>query len=97
MKEIGVRKVLGASVLNIVRKISKEFIIILSISSVIGSGLGYILADMLMASIWTYYVPIGFAAFLISVLILFVISGFTIGGKVLRAAQANPVDTLRDE
>lgn len=97
MKEIGVRKVLGASVLNIVRKISKEFVIILSIASFLGSVGGYFMAKLLMASIWAYYVPIGLATLLISVLILFIVSGFTISGKVLRAASVNPVDTLRDE
>ena len=97
MKEIGVRKVLGASVLNIVRNISKEFVIILSIASLLGSILGYVMADWLMSSIWTYYVPIHIIPILGSILILFIVSGITISGKVLRAASVNPVDTLRDE
>lgn len=97
MKEIGVRKVLGASVGNIVKNISKEFVIILSIASVLGSVGGYYLAEMLMASIWTYYVPIGGAAFGLSIFILFLVSGITIGGKVIRTASINPVYTLRDE
>jgi len=97
MKEIGVRKVLGASISNIVKNISKEFIIILSISSVVGSVAAYFLVETFMASIWTYYVPIGIGAFVASILILFFISGVTIGGKVFKAASFNPVDTLRDE
>ena len=97
MKEIGIRKVLGASVGNIVKNISKEFIIILSVSSLMGSVGGYYLSEMLMASIWTYYVPIGMTAFILSILILFFVSGMTIGGKVIRSASINPVNTLRDE
>ena len=97
MKEIGVRKVLGASVLNIAQNISKEFAIILSIASLLGSGLGYLMAKMLMSSIWTYYVPIHIVPILGSILIIFIVSGITIGSKVLRAASVNPVDTLRDE
>lgn len=97
MKEIGVRKVLGASIGNIVKNISKEFIIILSLASMLGSIAGYFMAKMLMASIWTYYVPIGILVIVISVLILFVVSAITIGGKVIKAASFNPVDTLRDE
>lgn len=97
MKEIGVRKVLGASIGNIVKNISKEFIVILSISSVLGSIAGYFMSKMLMASIWTYYVPIGAFVFIASILILFVVSGITIGGKIVKAASFNPVDTLRDE
>ena len=97
MKEIGVRKVLGASVVNIVKNISKEFIVILSIASVLGSIGGYFMAKMLMASIWTYYVPLGAVAFGLSIFILFLVSGVTIGGKVIRAASINPAYTLRDE
>jgi ABC-type antimicrobial peptide transport system permease subunit len=97
MKEIGVRKVLGASLLNIVNNISREFVIIFVISAILGSAAAYYLADALMASIWTYYVPIGILAFLISIITLLLISSLTIGGKVLRAASMNPAYTLRDE
>jgi ABC-type antimicrobial peptide transport system permease subunit len=97
MKEIGVRKVLGASLANIVNNISREFLIIFVISSVLGSVAAYFLTDALMASIWTYYVPIGSMAFILSILVLLIISGLTISGKVLRAATMNPAYTLRDE
>lgn len=97
MKEIGVRKVLGASIGNIVRNISKEFVIILSIASILGSIGGYFLSKMLMGSIWTYYVPIIGLPFGLSIFILFLVSGITIGGKVVKAASINPVYTLRDE
>jgi hypothetical protein len=97
MKEIGVRKVLGASLLNIVNNISREFMIIYLISAILGSAAAYYLADALMASIWTYYVPIGILAFLVSIVVLLFISSLTIGGKVLRAASMNPAYTLRDE
>ncbi len=97
MKEIGIRKVLGASIGNIVKNLSREFLFILSIASVLGSLGGYYMAEMLMASIWTYYVPIGLPAFIFSIIILFLISGITIGGKVFKTASVNPVNTLRDE
>jgi ABC-type antimicrobial peptide transport system permease subunit len=51
MKEIGVRKVLGASLPHIVNIINKEFLIILLFASVLGSVAGYFMADMLMGSI----------------------------------------------
>jgi putative ABC transport system permease protein len=97
MKEIGVRKVLGASVSNIIGIINKRYIIILAISSVLGSILGYYMTDMLMGSIWTYYLPISPGAFLISIAILAVMAAITVGGKVIKAASANPTETLRDE
>ena len=97
MKEIGVRKVLGASVIHIVNVVNKQFLIILAIASILGSVGGYYLTDMLMGSIWTYYLPIGPSAFIVSIVILFIISGITVGGKVVKAATANPSTTLRDE
>lgn len=97
MKEIGVRKVLGATIPNIVGIINKRYIIIMSIASIIGSGLGYIMADSLMASIWAYYVPIGVVAFAIAIGILLLMAAITVVGKVVRAAMANPANTLRDE
>jgi ABC-type antimicrobial peptide transport system permease subunit len=96
-KEIGVRKVLGASIPRIVNHMSREFIIILAISSILGSIAGYFLSDMLMASIWVYYLTIGLSPFVFSILILFIISAITVGGKIIKAASLNPAYTLRDE
>jgi len=96
-KEIGVRKVLGASILRIVSHLSREFVIILFIASILGSVAGYYLSNMLMSSIWVYHVTVGLTPFLLSIFILFLISGLTIGGKIIRAASLNPAYTLRDE
>ena len=52
---------------------------------------------MFMASIWAYYVPIEFVTIILSILIVFLVSALTIGGKVVNAARFNRVDTLRDE
>jgi putative ABC transport system permease protein len=97
MKEIGVRKVLGASVSNISRIINTEFVIILLVASVIGSGLSYLAVDGLMDSIWDYYESPTVLTFVLSIALLFFISGLTIAYKVLSAARVNPVNTLRTE
>ncbi|HEX6891976.1 MAG TPA: ABC transporter permease [Chryseolinea sp.] len=97
MKEIGVRKVMGASVSNITRIINTEFIVMLLIASVIGSGLSYLAVDGLMDSIWDYYQSATSVTFFVSVFLLFFISGITIGFKVFSAASMNPVNTLRTE
>ncbi|HMG92200.1 MAG TPA: ABC transporter permease [Chryseolinea sp.] len=97
MKEIGVRKVLGASVGNITRIINTEFVIMLLVASVIGSGLSYLAVDGLMSSIWDYYKSPSVLTFVLSIFLLFFISGLTIAYKVLSAAMVNPVNTLRTE
>ena len=97
MKEIGVRKVLGASVLDIIQIINKPFIIILLFAAILGSIGGYFLTDMLMGSIWVYYMDIGPFAFIVAILCLIIVATITVGGKVAKAAMANPSTTLRDE
>jgi putative ABC transport system permease protein len=97
MKEIGVRKVLGASIANITRIIITEFVIILLISAILGSVLSYYAVEALMGSIWKYYKPAGTSTFALSVFTMFAISGIAIGYKVFSAASMNPVNTLRDE
>jgi ABC-type antimicrobial peptide transport system permease subunit len=97
MKEIGVRKVLGASVWHIVNLVNRQFVIILAIAAILGSIGGYYMTDALMGSIWTYYLPIGPGAFIMAAITLFIISAITVGGKVVAAATANPSTTLRDE
>lgn len=97
LKEIGVRKVLGASVSNITRIVNTEFVIILAIASVLGCWVSFTLANALMSSIWKYYQGVNSVTFVISVGLLFAVSFLTIGYKVFTVASMNPVNTLRDE
>lgn len=97
MKEIGVRKVLGASIANITRIINTEFVIILAISALLGTLASYWTVETLMSGIWKYYQPATAATFLVSVVVMFLISGGAIAYKVYSAASMNPVKTLRDE
>jgi len=96
-KEIGVRKVLGASVANITRIINTEFFVILLLASLVGSTLSYFAVDLLMDSIWDCYQSTTAQTFIVSITIMFVVSAAVIGYKVFTAASLNPVNTLRDE
>jgi putative ABC transport system permease protein len=97
MKEIGVRKVLGASVGNITKVINKEFVIILLIASVLGAALGWWMSAMLMGSIWDYYQEVTITSMIISATILFVASALSIGFKIYKTTKLNPAHVLRDE
>jgi putative ABC transport system permease protein len=97
MKEIGVRKVLGASVGNIARVINFEFMIILSIAGLLGGVAAYFLTDMFMANIWEYYKKLDVVSFSISILIMFLVAGLSVGFKTISTASLNPTKTLRDE
>lgn len=97
MKEIGVRKVMGASVGTIARIVNTEFVIILMLASVLGAWAGYVQSDMIMGSIWKYYQGPNAETFIISVALLFAASAAAISYKVYKAATMNPVDSLKQE
>lgn len=97
MKEIGVRKVLGASVANIAGVINLEFIINLGIATVIGSTFGYLVANWLMDSIWEYYLKLSLISLSISVAVMIAIAVLAVGQKTIYTALLNPTKTLRDE
>ena len=97
MKEIGVRRVLGASVGNVTRIINTEFAIILLLAAFCGSLASYYLTDMLMSSIWAYHINAGLLTFLIPTAFIFAVSGMVIIAKVIKATFTNPALILRDE
>jgi len=96
-KEIGIRKALGATVSNVVTLLNKEFVIILTISGILGSVGGFYLVDLLLTQIYAYHIPVGVFPVVICAVIIFVIGIFTTSMTILKAAKANPVKTLRSE
>ncbi|NOT76767.1 MAG: FtsX-like permease family protein [Cyclobacteriaceae bacterium] len=97
MKEIGVRKVLGASVGNIATVINYEFMVNLAIATIIGGALGYFMTEWLMDSIWEYYLKIGALSISLAVITMVGISVLAVGYKTVSTASLNPTKTLRDE
>ena len=96
VKEIGVRKVLGASVFSIVGLLSKDFLKLVGIAIIIASPIAwYIMNKWLMD--FAYKPPISWIVFLITAAIAFFIALFTISFQAIRAATANPVKSLRTE
>ena len=96
-KEIGVRKVLGASISNIAKKLNQQFAIILLLAALGGSLLSYFLLDILMGSIWEFYKKADLFTFVSGTLLIFGISFITVGFRIYKAASMNPVNTLRSE
>lgn len=97
MKEIGVRKVLGASLANLASVINYEFIVNLGIATVIGGVLGYLAANWLMDSIWEYFEKLSFMSLAVSILTMVSIAVVSVGYKTFATASLNPTKTLRDE
>ncbi len=95
-KEIGIRKVLGASVSNIMGLISKEFLVLLCVSTVIAWPVAYYLMERLLRS-YAYRTSLSLWIFIISGLTAVLVALLTVCVKIVRAARANPVDSLRYE
>ncbi len=96
-KEIGIRKVLGASIWGIGRLVSKEYLLVFIVASIIAVISGYYLAEIFISSIFAYYVDFGVLPFLFSIIIVFSIAILTIGAQLYKAATSNPVEALRYE
>ncbi len=97
IKEIGIRKALGASVVSIMQLLNKEFSIIVIVSIVIGCAGGYFFMNKFLSDIFTYYEDIGAVSFISASLTIIVFAVLTSGVKIYKAAQSNPTDSLRYE
>ncbi len=97
-KEIGVRKVIGASVSNLVALVSKEFFILVGVGMVIAFPFAWYFTDSWLQN-FAYRIELKgeWLTFLTSALLAFVITLLTVGYHVMRAAHTNPVKSLRDE
>jgi len=95
-KEIGIRKVLGATVSQMWLLISKDFIVLVIISCVIASPLAlYFLKNWLEK--YDYRIRIGADVFIISAIMAILITIITVSYQAIKAAMANPVKSLRTE
>ncbi|MEJ7586263.1 MAG: ABC transporter permease [Ferruginibacter sp.] len=95
-QEIGVRKVLGASIANLMALITKDFVYILLTAFIIGSALGYLIINKIIFHfIYVYHADIGPDAFVITLLIILLSCFITVGLKVFTAANSNPVNSLK--
>ncbi|HEU4861940.1 MAG TPA: FtsX-like permease family protein, partial [Chitinophagaceae bacterium] len=95
-KEVGVRKVLGASVQSIVYLFSKEFTILIGIAFLIAAPVGYYLMNKWLSGFY-YHTNLGWEIFLIAMIISVIIAWMTVGYKAIKAAITNPVKSLRTE
>jgi len=95
-KEIGIRKVLGASVSSVVKHISKEFVFLVIIANVIAWPLAYFLISQWLQR-FAYRIAMGWMIFILAGIVVLILSLLTISWQIIRAATANPVDSLRYE
>jgi putative ABC transport system permease protein len=95
-KEIGVRKVLGASIYNLWRMLSKDFVMLVIISILIATPIAYYFMDSWLTK-YPYHTSINWWVFVVSGLSALVITLLTVSYQSIKAAVANPVESLRSE
>ena len=95
-KEIGIRKVLGASIPSLVVLLSKEFLILVAIAIIIASPIAYYAMDKWLAD-FVYRIDIGWQIFAMAGCVAVVIALLTVSYQAIRAALMNPVKSLRAE
>ncbi|WP_257666729.1 ABC transporter permease [Parapedobacter tibetensis] len=95
-KEIGVRKVLGASVWSVTHLLSKDFLKLVMLSFLIASPIAWYAMDKWLGT-YTYRIDIEWSVFVLTGVLAAVIALLTVSWQAIKAAVANPVDSLRDE
>jgi putative ABC transport system permease protein len=93
-KEVGIRKVMGASVGQVIGLLSWDFIKLLLLAAGLGLPLGYLAGSFLLQN-FAYHIRIGLDSLGLCLLVLVILGGLTIGWRTYRASLSNPVDSLR--
>ncbi|HZY81330.1 MAG TPA: ABC transporter permease [Cyclobacteriaceae bacterium] len=96
IKEIGIRKVMGADSWQVVMVLSRSFLVLIAVAILVGAPLGYQLGSMFLEN-YAYKIDISFTLLLSGVMVIVILGTITIASQTLRAASLNPVNSLRYE
>ncbi|MDH5383807.1 MAG: ABC transporter permease [Candidatus Aminicenantes bacterium] len=96
IKDIGIRKILGASVREIVVYLSKEFFILIGIANFIAIPIIFIAVNEWLQT-FAYRISLGGEIFLLSCSLTLIVAFLTVSFQAIKAATANPVDSVRYE
>lgn len=95
LKEIGIRKVMGASDSSLVYLLSRGFLMLLSVSALIALPLTYVFFENVVLRRFPYHTPVQIAELLVGLLVVLLIAFLMIGSQTLKAARSNPVEVLK--
>ncbi len=97
LKEISVRKVLGASEGKLIYLLSKGFLILLAVAALIALPATYFFFDKVVLANFAYHQPIGLSELFSGVLIVMILAFLMIGSQTLKVARSNPAEVLKNE
>ena len=96
-REIGIRKVLGASLPHLARKMNRSFLTVLVVAAVVSAPLGYLAMNALLHSVYSDPIPIGPLGFILAYGLVLTTAVLTVSTQVRKLTLTNPVDVLRNE
>ena len=96
IKEVGIRKVLGAPVLQLVYMLSRDFTYPVIISFLLAVPVAYFFMNRWLSD-FAYHIPVNITVFLITFTGMVVLAWLTVGYRTLRVANSNPVNSLKEE
>lgn len=96
IKEIGIRKVLGASVTNLWALLSREFVLLVLLSCIVAVPIAWYYLNAWLAN-YDYRISISWTVFVLAAVLALLITLMTVSWQAIRAALANPVKALRSE
>ncbi|MEL6445261.1 MAG: ABC transporter permease [Bacteroidota bacterium] len=97
MREIGIRKVLGATVASVTTHVNRSFLVMLLVAFVLAAPFAYLLLNALLDSIFEYRMPLNPVPFALAFGVVAVAAAATLATQVRRIVTANPADVLRAE
>ncbi len=96
VKEIGIRKVLGASVPNLVTLLSKDFLLLVLVSTIVAFPVAWYIMNNWLAR-FAYRIDLNWQLFVLAGLMALLIALFTVSFQAIKASLANPIQSLRSE
>ena len=96
-KEIGVRKVLGASIADVTYLLVSEFLLIVVVADLIALPFAYYFSGYLVNVAWVYRIDVNIWLFLIALVVSLFAAFAAVGVQCVKSASANPVKALRYE
>ena len=97
LKEISIRKVMGASSGNLIFLLSRGFLVQLSISALIALPVTYLFFENVVLTKFPYHTPVQLAELMVGLVAVWLIAFIMIGSQTMKAARSNPVTSLRSE
>ncbi|HZX74580.1 MAG TPA: ABC transporter permease [Cyclobacteriaceae bacterium] len=97
LKEISIRKVMGASSVNLIYLLSRSFLLLLLIAAFIALPVTYFFFENIVLTKFPYHTPVQIAELFVGLLMVLLIAFTMIGSQTMKAARSNPAEVLKSE